>query len=62
MSNDPRHGRMSSIYARTLRTCFREYPNPMSACRYHSLIAEEQSLPQAPPGDGTDAGWCNHGR
>ena len=45
-SNDPRHGRMSSVtHERT--HMFSGIPNPMSACRYHSLIAEEQSLPEA---------------
>ena len=45
-SNDPRHGRMSSVtHERT--EMFSGIPNPMSACRYHSLIAEEQSLPDS---------------
>ncbi|OUV74226.1 MAG: hypothetical protein CBC98_02040 [Planctomycetaceae bacterium TMED138] len=44
-SNDPRHGRMSSVtHDRT--DMFSEIPNPMSACRYHSLVADEQSLPE----------------
>ena len=45
-SNDPRHGRMSSVTPDPT-DMFSGIPNPMSACRYHSLIAEEQSLPQA---------------
>ena len=44
-SNDPRHGRMSSV-THERADMFSGIPNPMSACRYHSLIAEEQSLPQ----------------
>ena len=45
-SNEPRHGRMSSVeHKRT--DIFSGIPNPMPACRYHSLVAEEQSLPQA---------------
>ena len=45
-SNDPRHGRMSSV-THDPTDMFSRIPNPMSACRYHSLIAEEQSLPEA---------------
>ena len=45
-SNDPRHGRMSSV-THDPTDMFSGISNPMSACRYHSLIAEEQSLPQA---------------
>lgn len=45
-SNEPRHGRMSSV-AHKRTDIFSGIPNPMPACRYHSLVAEEQSLPQA---------------
>ena len=45
-SNDPRHGRMSHV-THDCTDMFSGIPNPMPACRYHSLIAEEQSLPQA---------------
>ena len=45
-SNDPRHGRMSHV-THDCTDMFSGIPNPMPACRYHSLTAEEQSLPQA---------------
>ena len=45
-SNEPRHGRMSSV-AHKRTDIFSGIPNPMPACLYHSLVAEEQSLPQA---------------
>ena len=45
-SNDPRHGQMSSV-THEPTDMFSGIPNPMSACRYHSLIAEEQSLPDS---------------
>ncbi len=45
-SKDPRHGRMSKVEHEPTEL-FAGIPNPMAACRYHSLIAEERSLPES---------------
>ncbi|MFA5104315.1 MAG: aminodeoxychorismate/anthranilate synthase component II [Candidatus Margulisiibacteriota bacterium] len=39
------HGKTSKIY-HDKKTIFKELPSPFDATRYHSLIAERQSLPQ----------------
>ncbi len=41
---DPVHGRASSVRHND-RGLFAGLPNPLTACRYHSLIVEESSLP-----------------
>ena len=45
-SNDPRHGRMSHV-THDCTDMFSGIPNPMPACRFNCLIAEEQSLREA---------------
>jgi anthranilate synthase/aminodeoxychorismate synthase-like glutamine amidotransferase len=39
------HGRTSPVYHNG-RGVFARLPNPLSACRYHSLVVEEHSLPE----------------
>ena len=41
---EPVHGRTSSV-RHDGRGIFRGLPNPITACRYHSLVADEASLP-----------------
>ena len=41
---EPLHGRTSSI-EHTERGLFTGLPNPLTVCRYHSLVAERESLP-----------------
>ena len=44
-SADPMHGRSSGI-VHDGRGVFRDLPNPFDACRYHSLVVEESTLPE----------------
>ena len=39
------HGKTSSVY-HDGRTIFQAVPNPLEATRYHSLIVEEEGLPE----------------
>lgn len=43
-ANQPMHGRTSQVL-HDGRGIFAETPNPLTACRYHSLVVEERSLP-----------------
>lgn len=45
-SPEPRHGRTSEVFHNG-RGLFGGAPNPMTVCRYHSLVVEEASLPDA---------------
>lgn len=42
---EPMHGRTSAVYHKQ-DGVFAGLPNPLLACRYHSLVVEEQSLPE----------------
>lgn len=44
-ANEPMHGRTSEIF-HDGRGVFGDLPAPLTACRYHSLVAEESSLPE----------------
>jgi anthranilate synthase/aminodeoxychorismate synthase-like glutamine amidotransferase len=41
---EPRHGRTSPI-GHTAKSLFADLPSPLTACRYHSLVVDEASLP-----------------
>ncbi|HQU46362.1 MAG TPA: aminodeoxychorismate/anthranilate synthase component II, partial [Pirellulales bacterium] len=43
-ADEPVHGRASQVF-HTGRGVFAGLPNPMWACRYHSLVVRESSLP-----------------
>jgi anthranilate synthase component II len=43
-ANEPMHGRASEIHHRG-ESIFSDLPNPLTACRYHSLVVERTSLP-----------------
>ena len=43
---EPMHGRTSAVFHHE-RGLFDHVPNPVTVCRYHSLIAEESSLPSS---------------
>ncbi len=42
----PMHGRTSQVF-HDEQGIFAGLPNPLEACRYHSLVVEERSLPHA---------------
>lgn len=42
---EPMHGRTSRVHHQG-RSVFAGLPSPLTACRYHSLVVEEQGLPE----------------
>ncbi|MGH7136810.1 MAG: anthranilate synthase component II [Pirellulales bacterium] len=43
-ANEPVHGRAADVF-HNCRGIFADLPNPLRACRYHSLVVEEATLP-----------------
>lgn len=43
-ASEPMHGRTSPVYHEQ-QGLFADLPSPLTVCRYHSLVVEEQSLP-----------------
>jgi anthranilate synthase/aminodeoxychorismate synthase-like glutamine amidotransferase len=44
-ANEPVHGRAAEVF-HTGHGIFAHLPNPLQACRYHSLVVEEATLPK----------------
>lgn len=55
-AQEPVHGRASQVFHRG-ENLFAGVPNPFWACRYHSLVVEESSL----PADLLPTAWCDGG-
>ena len=43
---EPVHGRTSASLSRRPQACSPGLPNPLAACRYHSLVVERDTLPE----------------
>lgn len=55
-AHEPVHGRASQVFHRN-ENLFAGVPNPFWACRYHSLVVEEGSL----PAELLPTAWCEDG-
>lgn len=55
-ANEPVHGRVSTVH-HTAQNVFVGLPNPLTACRYHSLVVEPETLPASLE----RTAWCADG-